>query len=341
MKRIIFILMVALAVTSCKTQQVFIYVKHPAPVTVPPDIKSIGIIDRTSPTKETESIDKLDRIVSLEGPKLDSVGKRGALQGLSDELLADGKITEVKDLTAIDFRTSSMGNFPNPLSWDIVESVCNENNTNAIFSLELYDTDTRILHVPYTQGDAKEKLLAAVLEPNTSIETFVTMGWRIYDPRDKAIRDEFTITRSIVNSGSLASTAIAMTGRREAVKNVSVIAGRDYATRLLPYDITLTRDYYVKGSSNFKIAKRKAQNGKWDEAGQLWEKETTNPSSKIAGRAVYNMAIINEINGNLDEAIKWAEKAYEDYGIKLGRDYVPILRDRLRDQELLNYQEGR
>jgi hypothetical protein len=340
MKRILIILIVALAVTSCKTQQVFIYVKHPAPVTLPPDIKSIGVIDRTSPTKETENLDKIDKILTLEGPKLDSVGKRGALQGLSEELIADGKITEVKDLTAIDFRTSSVGNFPNPLTWDIVERVCTENNTNALFSLELYDTDTRILTVPHTQGNAKEKIIAAVLEPNTSIETLVKMGWRIYDPRDKAIRDEFVITRSVVNSGSLASTAIAMTGRREAVKNASLIAGRDYATRILPYDITLNREYYVKGSNNFKMAKRKAQNGKWDEAGQLWEKETTNPKRKIAGRAVYNMAIINEINGKLDEAIKWAEKAYEDYGLKLGRDYVPILKNRMSEQELLNYQEG-
>jgi len=131
-----------------------------------------------------------------------------------------------------------------------------------------------------------------------------------------------------------------MTGRRDAVKKVSITAGHDYALRLIPYQISVTRDYYVKGTDNFKMARRKAQDGKWDEAGQLWEKETSNPRSKIAGRAAYNMAIINEINGNIQEAIKWAQKAWEDYGIKLGRRYVPILQDRLRDTDLLNYQNG-
>jgi hypothetical protein len=340
MRRLTIILLVTITVTSCKTQQLFLNVTQPAPVTIPSYVKSIGIIDRTKPTEETKSMDNLDKIISLEGPKLDSVGKSGALQGLSQELLADGKVTDVKDLTSIDFRTSSMGSFPIPLSWDIVESVCKDNNIDALFSMELYDTDTRIYHQP-SGGDTKDKILSALLEPNTSIETFVTMGWRIYDPRDKAILDEFRMTRSIVNSGSLASTAIALAARKDAVKKVSFTAGNDYATRLLSYKIRVARDYFVKGTDNFKAAKRKAQNGNWDEAGELWEKETTNPKHKIAGRAAYNMAIINEINGNLEEAIKWAQKSWEDYGIKLGRDYAWVLKDRLKAVNLLDYQEGK
>ena len=340
MKRIIIILFVTLLVTSCKTQQLYLNVTQPAPVTVPSYIKSIGIIDRTNPTKETKVADDIDKVLSLEGPKLDSVGKKGAIEGLSEELITDGKITEAKDLTLIDFRTSSMGSFPIPLTWDIVESICSQNGTDAVFALELYDTDTKVFYAPSGKGDAKDKVISALLEPNTSVETFVTLGWRIYDPKSRTILDEFRMTRSLVNNGSLASTAIAMTGRRDAVKKVSITAGHDYALRLIPYRISVTRDYYVKGTDNFKMARRKAQDGKWDEAGQLWEKETTNPRSKIAGRAAYNMAIINEINGNIQEAIKWAGKAWEDYGIKLGRRYVPILQDRLRDTDLLNYQNG-
>jgi len=98
------------------------------------------------------------------------------------------------------------------------------------------------------------------------------------------------------------------------------------------------RDYFVKGTNNFKIAKRKAQLGKWDEAGALWEMETSNPKLKVAGRAYYNMAIINEINGNLDEALKWAEKSYSDYNIKLGREYSKILENRRIKREIINEQ---
>jgi hypothetical protein len=40
------------------------------------------------------------------------------------------------------------------------------------------------------------------------------------------------------------------------------------------------------------------------------------------------MAIISEINGDLDSAIDWAQKSYENYGIRLALNYVNILKNR-------------
>lgn len=333
-------MMVALTVTSCKTQQLYLNVTQPAPVTIPSYVKEIGVIDRTAPTEETKKIDKIENALSLEGSDLDSLGKKENLAGLSDELLVNDRFTRVADLTSLNFRTSSMGNFPEALNWTIIEKLCAENNIHAVFALELYDTDTHVQHTT-TQETKNNPLLSALLEPNTSIETIVKTGWRIYEPQQRAILDEYVISRSFAYTGSLASTAIGFAKRTEAVKSASLEAGHDYAIRLLPYTIRVTRDYYVKGTSNFTAAMRKAQNGKWDEAGQLWEKETTNNDPDIAGRACYNMAIINEINGNLAEAIGWSEKAYEDYGNKLARDYTRILKNRQSAIELLKVQEER
>ena len=41
------------------------------------------------------------------------------------------------------------------------------------------------------------------------------------------------------------------------------------------------------------------------------------------------MAIINEINGDLDSAIDWAAKAYADYKNKKALSYLKTLRLRL------------
>ena len=78
-----------------------------------------------------------------------------------------------------------------------------------------------------------------------------------------------------------------------------------------------------------------------DVIGLLWEKETASSSSKIAGRACYNMAIINEINGDLNSALKWAQKSYEDYNNKLAIRYVRILENRLYKNDILKTQETR
>jgi hypothetical protein len=60
---------------------------------------------------------------------------------------------------------------------------------------------------------------------------------------------------------------------------------------------------------------------------------------KIAGRACYNMAIINEINGDLDAALQWAQKSYEDYNDKLGIRYVRILENRKYKNDVVKMQE--
>jgi hypothetical protein len=176
------------------------------------------------------------------------------------------------------------------------------------------------------------------------MDVVVKTGWRIYSPADRSVLDEYIVGETVNFSGrgiNPVNAVGALMNREAAVKQVSNKAGHIYALRLIPYRLRATRDYFVKGTDNFKTAKRKAQLGQWDEAAVLWEKEINNPDMKVAGRAHYNMAIINEINGDLDTALEWAQKSYSDYNTRQALDYVRILENRKYNAELLEYQEQR
>ena len=341
MKQYLFTLLVIMALTSCKTQQLYLNVVEPAPVTLPANIKSVGVINRSIPTDETRGLDVMDKILSIEGINLDKEGAMESIRGLSDELLSNARFNEVKTLK-VDFRTSALTGFPTPLTWEIVDQICMENKTDALFSLEKFDTDT---HLNYSNRKVDIKTpLGSIpgIEHQADMETLVKTGWRIYDPISKLIIDEYIFNESVVFSGRGINpllAASALVGRKNAVNNVSNKAGHGYAMRIIPYRLRVMRDYYVKGTNNFKIARRKAQVGKWDDAGILWERETSNSSSKIAGRASYNMAIINEINGDLESALKWAQKSYEDTNSKLSLRYVRILENRRYKTDILKMQE--
>lgn len=329
---------------SCKTNQLYLNVTEPAPVTVPAYIKKVGVINRSMSTDETKAIDVIDKVLSLEGDKLDKEGAFEAIKGLSDELLNNNRFTDVKALNDIDFRTTKLALFPVPLSWDIVDQICKETSTDALFSLEKFDTDTRISYSNRPVEISTPLGNISGLEHQADMETIVKTGWRIYDPAARAILDEYVYQDAIVFTGKGINPLLAaagLIGRKDAVNKVSNQAGHGYAMRIIPYRLQVYRDYFVKGTNNFKIAKRKAQMGKWDEAGELWNKETGNPSMKIAGRAAYNMAIINEINGDIDSALDWAQKSYEDYNNKLGIKYVHILENRKYKNEVLKVQEER
>jgi hypothetical protein len=344
MKKFLIFIFAAILLISCKTQQLYINVLEPAPVTLPPYIKTVGVINRSTPTDKTKTMDDVDKALSLEGVDLDKDGAMESIRGLSDELLNNTRFDEVKTLNDIDFRTSSMTDFPVSLSWDIVDRICTETKTDALFALEKFDTDSH-LDVSAKKVDVKTPLgTIPGIETQADMRTLVKTGWRIYDPVSKSILDEYTYSETVVFTGrgiNPLRALAALSGRKEAVNEVSNKAGRGYAMRIIPFRIKVWRDYYVKGTGNFETARRKAEVGKWDEAGLLWEKETNNSSTKIAGRAAYNMAIINEINGDLEAALKWAQKSYEDYNNKLALDYVRILENRQYKNEVLNIQGAR
>jgi hypothetical protein len=342
MKKHFVVLCVSAVLISCKTNELYLNVVEPAPVTVPSYVKTVGVINRSMPTEETKKADAIDKAFTLEGVDLDKDGAWESIRGLSDELLINKRFIEVKSLNDIDFRTPATVSFPNPLAWEIVDQICRETSTDALFSLEKFDTDT---HINYSarKVDVKTPLgNLPGLEHQVDMQTTVKTGWRIYDPAAKKILDEYIYDETIVSTGKGINPLLAiaaLTGRKEAVNNVSNKAGHGYAFRLIPYELRVTRDYYVKGTNNFKIAKRKAQLGKWDEAGELWKRETQNSDRKVAGRAAYNMAILNEINGDIDSALSWAQKSYEDYNIKPGLDYVRILENRKYKNEVLKSQD--
>ena len=342
MKKYSLILLLVVALASCKTQQLYLNVVEPAPVTLPSYIKNVGVKNRSIPSDKTKALDVMDKVLSLEGVNLDKDGAMESIRGLTDELTVNTRFNEIKTLSDIDFRTSALTDFPAPLSWEIVQKVCSETKTDALFSLEKFDTDT---HLNYSNRKVDIKTPLGTIpgiEHQANMETMVKTGWRIYDPNSKQVLDEYIYNESIMFTGRGVNPLIAasaLVGRKDAVNQVSNKAGHGYALRIIPYRLRVMRDYYVKGTNNFKIAKRKAQVGKWDDAASLWEKETTNSSTRIAGRACYNMAIINEINGDLDSALKWAQKSYEDTNNKLALRYVRILQNRQYKTNILKMQE--
>ncbi|HBZ21008.1 MAG TPA: hypothetical protein DEO60_07775 [Bacteroidales bacterium] len=341
MKNFIFIILLAILFTSCKTNELYINVMQPAPVTITPGIKNIGIINRSIPTDETKLLDDLDKTLSLEGTDLDRDGAWESIAGLTEELKTNERFSQVKLLNDINFKASRIGILPPPLAERLVDSICTVTGTDALFALERFDTDTKVTWS--SAGKVGTKLgNIPLLGLEVSMETIIKSGWRIYAPAGTGIIDEFSFAESLVFTSrglNLIAAAAALKERKNAIREVSRNAGHTYAMRLLPYRLRVTRDYFVKGTNNFEIARRKAQTGKWDEAGKLWELETTNRKMKIAGRACYNMAIINEINGSLDDALGWAQKSWEDYKTRQALKYVRILENRKYNSELLKIQE--
>jgi len=342
MKYTVTLLSIALACYSCSsTNLMSLSVMEPAPVTIPPNVKSVGVIDRSQPSADARTANAIHRVLSLENGDLLAAGAQASTHGLTDELMKNNRFTEVKLLNGIELRSFGAGVFPSSLEWDTVERICRESNTDALFVLELFDAASRI---NYTNSPAPVNTplgTVPAIAHQVNMVTSVKTGWRVYDLTSRNILDEYVMAKDISFAGKginpVAATS-ALIGRKEAVKQVSNRAGQAYATRIIPYWIRVSRDYYVRGNPNFEMATRKARSGNWDGAAQIWQQETTDTKGKLAGRACYNMAIIIEINGDLDAAVRWAQKAYENYNNRLALYYINILNNRKAENAVLKSQ---
>ncbi len=336
-------LLAAVIFCSCRTTNlVYLSVQEPALVTIPADIKNVVVVNRTLTAPKTRVLDAIDKVMTLEGPELDAAGAAASINGLTDELAANNRFTAVKMPDKNYASSAAPGFFPAPLSWKEVEDICAANHADAVFALELFDTDSKI---NYTLNTVQLKTpLGSVPAPEhqANMQTLVKTGWRIYDLHGRAVLDEYAFNRSLQYSAKGLNPVAAAAGlinRKEAVKETGNQNGHAYAQRILPYWIRVYRDYFIKGSDHFTIATRMARTGNWKGAEEQWLQETHNPSAKIAGRACYNMAIISEINGDLDKAIEWAKKAYENYNIRLALTYVNILNNRKISDNILQEQQ--
>lgn len=344
MKNFIAILILAGASSCGSTNKVHISVREPSPVTLPAYAQKAGIINRSETDPKNQIFDMVDIVLSMESAVLDKEGAAASIDALQYTLGQNDRFSSVSAVKETLYRQSTSGVFPAPLAWPNIEKIAKTSNTDLLFSLEVFDTESKVSYATATKTLTTPLGSVPMIEHIATMVTRVRTGWRIYAPRERQILDEYMMHNTLSFEGrgiNPAAALAAMLERKEAVKATGNSAGEAYGQRILPYYLRVSRDYYVKGSESLKAAKRKAQGGNWNGAAELWKKETNNNETKIAGRACYNMAIINEINGNLDEAIGWAQKAYEDHSIRLALRYIKVLENRKISNSILEDQAKR
>lgn len=340
-----YLLLLLMIVVGCSTtRNVDIQTLEPAPVSLSKTIKRIGVIGgNIHLTKEKEQTG-LHQLIYRENLQLAEEARDAAINGLYNELAADKRfdtIILIEDIVQNDLDPELRGNY---LNWKTIESLCQEHKVDAIFSMAYYDSDTRVSLKKTTMEQlnllrVKEKVAAHQI----TLETLIENGWRIYDPANKLLIDEFTFNDQIVSTakGLDPYEALqAIEGRAKNIVEQSTQAGSSYGARLQPYEHSITRQYYVKCTPNFEQAEAFTLSGDWDSAAKLWKKETENPDPKINGKACYNLAILNERNNNLTSAMDWATRAYSQYQYKKFAGYIEALKFRMKQNDLLQLEQS-
>jgi hypothetical protein len=346
MKRYSLILGVFIAISilmsSCMPS-VSIKVLNPADITFPEGIRKVVVVNRTYPDEEGKVLNVIEGVLTGEGIGTDRRATEECIRGMIETMLQSPRFDLVRPSTTT-LRGSGTGAFPETLSWEVVQRICEESGADALITLEAFDSDSRLAYrnvvVKEKQKDGR---ILDVPYVDSDMRMIVTNGWRIYDYRNRRIIDEFRADDylNFNGRGRVQQEALAnLPPRFDALMRTGFHAGQQYGHRISPMWGRVSRSYYKKGNEDLKRAARYAERDKWDEAANIWRNLTKSQESKIAERASYNMAVFCEVEGRLDLAIEWANNAYQDYGLKKARDYSRTLKARMNRDKKAQEQMG-
>lgn len=133
----------------------------------------------------------------------------------------------------------------------------------------------------------------------------------------------------------------------DVVNEASRHAGFTLVNQLVPHWKNVERIYFDGGNPDMRDAAVSLREGDWQEAGRLWENLYNSlKKGKLKSRAAFNMALACEVQGLMNEAVAWIEKAAtcaskgseEERVIAL---YSMVLQERAKDFRLLNLQMAR
>jgi tetratricopeptide (TPR) repeat protein len=330
---------------SCSsTRTVYFNITRPAQISLPSDVNTILLVDRTKFKNETLNI--IEGLLTGEMPTDDRVAAQEALMSLKNKLDISPRYS-VKISPDRLIGGSLNAAFPEALRWNVIDQLCTQNHAEMVVSLEVFDSNfiitkgTRVKKK--TVGAGAEKKEVDYTEYYAQGVGNVKMGIRSYYNKDKTIVDQQMITKTNSWEGAGATPMDALRvliDKAEANKYLARMVGEDYAYKISPMPVRISRPFNSKSKHVPEVASgsRYADVGQWKEAIDEWKKGLLKAEPKEAGKIAYNIAVAHEVLGEYGTALTWAQDAYTKYGNTQARDYVRQLQKRINEENVLKQQ---
>lgn len=323
MKRLLPILIIAGSVLSCKTS-FRISVKEPAVIDIPSDALSFGVVNHVDELNSPEAI--AGTIFSGQSVKGNKLAAERMVEGVHRGIENSNELSSVT-LTADSIRLDN-----GEINWPYLDSLAKKHNVDGFIEISE-------LRTVAPKGGA----VVANVEGNSSYRIDGTAYMNFYIIKDHFVRERMIVRESYRIRTSGSTNILDMLGdvqrTRDYYRKLGFELGRKAGNMLYPNWVWVNRKYYNKGSKELRQAKPMIHKGNWDIAEKQLEYALDHNSKKARGRAHFNLALVNEGQGDLEEAIKHAETAALEYGVKMANDYLVKLRKRQRQMEIIKQQQ--
>jgi len=340
MKQLILLPVILCLLYSCSgLRAISVQVERPSMITIPLEIKSMGILNRSISAPNSG----LEATLTLETPLRDKELSEECLRGLKETLFKSQRFVVVRcdtNLFAADDNSLEFG-YELPIAF--LDSLCKAEKVDAILSMEYFDTDFKVLNPGLTAVNAVGQILSG---GSSTVEVRgianAAAGFRVYHPlRDTIIyEDRFEFEkRWTVQSNNAVDALGKLIQKNDALLQVSYDNGVEFAENIVPLKYWEWRSYF-KGKGEMRIAEQQAFSGNWANAIVNWTSAyNMQTKKKKRGKAAFNVALGYEMIGDFKTAQKWIQLAFLDYPKNEVNRYENIIEQRILEQHKLYEQK--
>ena len=327
--------------SSCVTTQTLsIEIPEKAKKELPNNIQSLLIINRTVDGSYTNlDSDSLQRLFYKQSFNYDTIvndtqSADTMIKALGELLYESGRYDIViPENRFVPFKSNSF--LSEQMPWEEVQQLCNTFNTDAVLSVDMFKTRVSTdykkddFYDPYRNGFSS----AAVAKMMIIYRAYI----RVYDPGIKKIISKESFRDTLFYEDVDIYTSELMkrfTPVKSALSEAGIAVALDYSDIICTTWRPETRSIYIKGGKEFEQAAILVSNDEWDSAMKTWRQISDSKNSKgKKSKAEYNLAVAYEIQGDLENAVRWGVKSYESSYRVLTYKYLELLQQRQFEQK--------
>ena len=261
---------------------------------------------------------------------LDSLVSDTTIKVLGDMLYNSERYDIVIPVERNIYRLLPYNKSPEPLSWNYVEKICEEFNTDALIVLEniaMHTVTNYQTQKEYVDFGYEKKSYYA------SIDFYSWAHWKIYYPKNKEILVDCAMNEDTLYWDSyeydLKQTFLNLPSIKEAAIETGTKIAQDFSNMISPQWKQETRYYYILDDSAIDESIRMAAAGDWEGALQNWQNNLEKGSSIKRSKIMLNLALAYEMTGDLQNAVEWSRKSQKLYYREVTNHYLKLLLTRL------------
>jgi len=277
-----------------------IEVLKPATFTLPENIRKIALVSRNLKydNDTLQNYQVLNRRLIKDKIKLnsDSLAVITCIDSLATNLLTRDQLDSVLVIPVYSFPITHVQKIrPDNAEW--YKNLAIETRADGLIILDMFSCF-------YKQTEN--------YNPNPTANVVTSNIWSVYDCKKQKIIDRFSQIDTVSWDGLDQKgnfNKLRLPEKKEAILLAAGISGENYVKRILPTWDMVYRDIMTCNNPELKQAAKLAQQNKWDEASAIWLKYTESRKNRDKIVALYNLALSNEMNGDIDKALELTAQA--------------------------------